>query len=79
MNGPRHLRSPQPRLDQDRKLIQLARDGSVETQVIEHGKHALAHDRAAQHHIEGTRNPDARDFQDLIRKRALLIIQLLQF
>src|SRR5271170_6998788 len=43
-------------LDQDRKLIQLARDGSLETHVIEHGKQALAHYRAAQRHIEGTRN-----------------------
>jgi hypothetical protein len=38
---------------------------------------ALAHDGAAKHRIVGAGNSDAGNFQDLVRERPLLIVQLL--
>jgi hypothetical protein len=50
----------------------------VPAQIIEQVVHALRVDRAAQHRVVGTAEPYARDLDDLLADRALLLIELFQ-
>ncbi len=74
---PLDLRGPQSCLNQNSKLIQFARNGSIEAHVVEQIEKTLAHHWAAKHGIIWAGNSDARNFQNLIGERPLLIVQLL--